>query len=110
MSDPWIGINCDWHQQPDSAALKNAVRLVEASRSAGFQPSVAATGKWLSVCLFWDGGRTEVEVFGDRFELYFLPRSAEDDTFDVTHHHASAPDTIAALIEGIRMGRAGIPE
>lgn len=110
MSDPWIGIKCDWHQQPKSAALKNAVRLVEASRLAGFPPSEAATGRWLSVCLFWDGGRTDVEVFGDQFKLYFLPRSAEDGTFDVTHHHASAPDTIAVLIEGIRMALADIPD
>lgn len=91
MSDPWTGIKCDWHQQPDSAALKNAVRLVEASRSAGFPPGEAGTGKWLSVSLFWDGGRTEVEVFGDRFELYFLPGSSEGSTFDVEHHGADWP-------------------
>lgn len=100
--DPWKGIKCDWHQPPESAALKNAVRLVEASRSAGFPPREAATGKWLSVCLFWDGGRTEVEVFEDRFELYFLPRSPEDGTFDVEHHRADAPETITVLIEKIR--------
>lgn len=108
MSDPWADIRCNWDQQPDDAALKNAVRLVEAVRLAGFPPSEAATGKWLSVCLFWDGGRTEVEIFGDRFELYFLPKSPEDGTFDVQHHDAAASDTIAVLIEKIHTARTGM--
>lgn len=110
MTNPWDGIECDWREPPDDVALKNAVHLVKASRAAGFPPSQAATGKWLSVCLFWDGGRTEVEVFSDRFELYFLPRSSEDGAFNVEHLEANATDTLVVLVQKIRTVRTTLRE
>ncbi len=106
----WAGINCDWHEQPDRAAMKNAALLVEATRAAGFPPTCAATGRWLSVCLFWDHGRTEVEVFSNQFELYFLPRSDDDGEFDVEEFAADAPETLGILIEKIKEARSTLRE
>jgi len=110
LSNPWSGIDCDWHEHPDSAAKRNADRLVCACRRAGLTPQSAATGKWSSVCLFWDDGRTEVEVFDDHFELYFLPRSRTDGTFDVTHFDADAPDVLALVIGRIRAAHETLRE
>jgi len=108
--DTWVGINCDWQEQPDRAAMENAALLVEATRAAGFPPTSAATGKWLSVCLFWDRGRTEVEVFSNQFELYFLPRSDDDGEFDVEEFAADAPETLRILIEKIEKARSTLLE
>lgn len=110
MTDTWAGINCDWQKQPDRAALINAALLVDATRAAGLPPTGAATGKWSSVCLFWDLGRTEVEVFDTQFELYFLPRSADDGEFNVEEFAADAPDVLQVLTEKIRQARATLRE
>lgn len=104
MSDPWTGIECDWHQQPDSAALKNAMALVAACRSAGFPPSEATTGYWPTVRLLWDCGKVEVEVFGDRFELYVLHGAPSDGPFHVEDHEA--PGSMVELTEKIRAARS----
>ena len=64
--DPWDGIECDWHKEPKPGAVENAIDLINAARQAGMPPEMAATGYTHSVCLFWDGGRTEVEVNQER--------------------------------------------
>ena len=106
--DPWDGIACDWHTPPEAHARENAAQLAGATRAAGFPPESAATGKWLSACLFWDGGRTEVETFADRYELYILPRSPEDGTFDVTDYPTEDPETLTTLVEKIRQARSSL--
>lgn len=104
--DPWDGIPCEWSEAPDGRALANAAHLVTAARAAGFPPEAAATGRWVSVCVFWDGGRTEVDVFDDRYELYVLPRSPDDGSFSVEDSPVDDPGTMATLLEKIKKARA----
>ena len=108
MSDPWVGIECDWHNEPrpSAEALAIATQLVVAARAAGFPPDYAQRGFWPTVRLFWDSGRIEVEVFPDTFELYFDPTSDEDGKCPVLEFDRSEPEVLEILLSEIRRVRS----
>ncbi|MFC4671769.1 hypothetical protein ACFO5X_24675 [Seohaeicola nanhaiensis] len=100
MPDAWAGIECDWKKEPlpSAEALATAARLVRAARIAGFPPETAQTGYWATVCLFWDSGRIEVEVFPESFELYVFATNAAGGRFSVAEFEANAPGALDALL------------
>ena len=108
MSDPWEGIDCDWQKEPlpSPEALATATRLVVAARAAGFPPESAQRGYWPTVCLHWDSGRTEVEVFPETFELYFQPISGADGRFTVLEFDACDPEVLEILLREISRVRS----
>jgi hypothetical protein len=112
MDDPWLDIECDWHSEPfpSPEALAAATRLVVATRIAGFPPEDAQRGYWPTVRLFWDSGRTEVEVFPHKFELYFESMSETDGRCPILEFDASEPsvlDTLLSEICRVRSSRTG---
>ncbi len=112
MSVVWKGIKCDWEasSQPGARVLEVAERLISATRTAGFPPECASTGYWPTICLFWDGGQTEVEVFEESFELYFLPKSQVEGSFSVREFNADMENVLETLVAEIRKQRSAKQE
>ena len=90
--------------------LATADRLVKAARTAGFPPEAAQAGYWPTVCLFWDSGSIEVEVFLECFELYVFPANGADGSFSVSEFKANDSEALNSLLSEITRVRSLGPE
>lgn len=108
MGDPWGDIACDWDGRPEVGdnTFGLATELVTALRAKGCLPEAAGVGYWPTICLFWDGGTWEIEVFNDRFELTRLDAKGAPGGFEVTEIDAKVPGAISALVVALLAGRA----
>lgn len=108
MSDAWKGIECDWQEEPlpSAKAKVTAERLVTAARVVGLPPESAQAGYFQTVCVHWDSGRIEVEVFPESFELYLFPLDEAGGRFSVVEFESSDPKALDALFSEIRRVRS----
>ncbi|WP_025048245.1 hypothetical protein [Sulfitobacter mediterraneus] len=101
MDIVWDSIDWNWHDHPcpDEGAVALATELLKATKRADVFPTSASSGKFPTVCLFWQNGRVEVEVFSDSFELYFLPDADDDEMFTVSEFEATSLSRVVQKIK-----------
>lgn len=100
MDGIWDSIDWKWdgHQLPSEGAVEQATLLLKATKEAGVSPEAAGSGWSPTVRLFWDGGKIEVEVFADSFELNYHPSFESKDMYSISEFEASLPGTISKLV------------
>ena len=103
MDSIWDNIDWKWdgHKLPTKAAVELATSLVKATIVQGIPPEMARSGYLPSVRLLWEGGLIEVEVFSDSFELYYLPKAEDKDSYTISEFDNSSTDSLTMLVDNI---------